>query len=171
MKTYLFAAMSLDGFIATEKGDEDFLADEHWSEFKKIAKKTGCFIVGRKAYDAVNKWGDYGFDEIKALKIIVSQNKDLKLKQNYLLANSPAEALQIAEGNKFKEVVVAGGGHLNSAFLDNNLIDEIVLTVEPCVLGKGISFFSNKDFSKKLKLNSCEKLKKGIVKLSYRIIS
>jgi dihydrofolate reductase len=171
MKTYLFAAISLDGFIATAKGDEDFLADEHWAEFKKLAEKFGCFIVSRKAYDVVNKWSDYGFDEIKALKIIVSQNKDLKLKQNYLLANSPAEALQIAEGNKFKNVLVAGGGHLNSAFLDKNLIDELILTIEPRVLGEGISFFSNKNFSKKLKLNSCEKLKKGIVRLGYKIIN
>lgn len=172
MKTYLFVAMSLDGFIADKDGNEDFLAQAHWAEFTKLAEEIGCFIVSRKAYDAVNAWADENcsFDEISAKKIIVSKNIDLKLKEGYMLASSPQAALDIAEKNDCEEVLVAGGGQLNRAFLENNLIDEIFFTIESCILGQGVDFVAGGKFAKKLKLIDVEKLDGGIVKLNYEIV-
>jgi dihydrofolate reductase len=170
MEIYLFAAMSVDGFIATLNGSEDFLADEHRDQFKGLAEKSGCLIVGRKAYDEVQKWEEYGFDDIEAVKIVVSRNRELKLKQGYIWADSPEQALTIARGNKCEAAVIAGGAHLNSAFLDKDLIDELVLTIEPCAIGKGISFFADKKWAKRLQLIECNKLKEGIVSLHYKII-
>jgi len=171
MKIYLFAAMSLDGFIATNEYSEDFLGDEHWNEFTSLCENKGCFIVSRKVYELVNKWEEkYSLNNINAKKIIVSKNPNFKLKNGYLLAFSPTDALNIAKKNKFNEVVVAGGGQLNSAFLDNNLVDELVLTIESCLIGKGISFFSNKSFKKKLKLIAVKKINSDVVRLHYEVI-
>lgn len=172
MKTYLFAAMSLDGFIADKNGEENFLSDVHWIEFAKLAEKVGCFVVSRKAYEIVNEWADdvCSFDDIKARKIIVSRNSELKLKDGYVLASSSQNALDVAMENNCKEVLVAGGGELNRAFLEKNLIDEIVFTVEPCILGQGIDFVAGSELSKKLKLINVEKLDGGIVRLNYEII-
>ncbi|EKE18411.1 MAG: hypothetical protein ACD_9C00344G0005 [uncultured bacterium] len=168
MRISLFAAMSLDGFIADDNGNEDFLSDVHWAEFTKIAEKIGCFVVSRKAYDAVNKWDDE--DNIKAKKIIVSKNSQLELKKGYLLASSPESALDVAAENGCDEVLVAGGGQLNRAFLENDLVDEIFLTIEPCILGKGVDFVAGSELSKKLKLVDVEKLENGIVRLNYEVI-
>ncbi len=172
MKKYLFAAMSLDGFIADEQGSEDFLADAHWAEFVKIAEKVGCFVVSRKAYDAVNQWKDENcsFDNINAKKIIVSKNSELKFKGGYLLASSPLHALEVARDNDCDAVLVAGGGQLNKAFLENDLVDEMFLTIEPCILGKGVDFVASSELSKRLKLIDLEKMENGIVRLNYEII-
>lgn len=49
-------AMSVNGFIATEKGDEDFLSQENWGKFRQLAEEFGNFVVGRKTYEAVKAW-------------------------------------------------------------------------------------------------------------------
>ena len=171
MKTTLFAAMSLDGFIADKDGSEDFLADVHWWEFVKLAEKIGCLIVSRKAYDIVNQWeSQYNFDTIKAIKIIVSKNAELELKQGFSLATSPEKAIEISNQNNCSEVLVAGGGSLNGAFLENNFVDELILTVEPCILGQGTYFVGDVKLGKKLKLKDVTKVEDGIVKLNYEIV-
>ncbi len=172
MKTYLFAAMSLDGFIADSDGGEDFLAETHWSEFTELAEKSGCFIVSRKAYEMVNQWADEScnFDDIKATKIIVSRNFNLVLKEGYLLASSPEHAISIARENGCEEILVAGGGQLNSAFLKSDLIEKIIFTIEPCILGSGVNFMANSELPKKLKLIDAEKLDSGILRLKYDVV-
>lgn len=164
--------MSLDGFIADKDGSEDFLAETHWVEFTRLAEKIGCFIVSRKAYEVVDEWKDEkcSFDKINAKKIIVSKNIELKLKEGYMLASSPQVAFDLAEENGCQEVLIAGGGQLNKAFLENNLIDEIFFTIEPCILGQGVDFAAGSEFAKKLKLIEMEKLDGGIVKLNYQLI-
>ena len=73
MKIILFMATSLNGMIADKSGSEDFLSDTNWQTFSDFAKKHGCFIIGRKTYEAVQKWPDYNFNDIDArLKIVVS---------------------------------------------------------------------------------------------------
>jgi len=56
MKVILFMAMSVNGCIARKNGDEDFLSHKNWEAFCNLAKECGCFIVGRKTFEAVQKW-------------------------------------------------------------------------------------------------------------------
>jgi len=163
-------AQTINGIIATENYSEDFLSDTHWKGFLSLAKKTRCFIVGRKTYEAVKKWKDYTFDTIKAAKIVVSKNKQFTLSKAYVLAHSPKDALEKAKKLGFQNVLLAGGGTLNSAFLKKMLIDEIIISVEPCALGKGIKIFSEENVECKLKLLEITKLKEGIVQLHYDVI-
>jgi len=75
---YLWTDLSL-----LAKGDEIFWQMNIGRKFKKLAEKFGCFIVSRKAYDVVIN-GAIMVLMKSSFEIIVSQNKDLKLKQNYL---------------------------------------------------------------------------------------
>ena len=61
-------AISVNGIIATKEGSEDFLSHDNWIQFVELAHKIGCFIWGRKTYDAVTKWkGDY-LNDLKDVK-------------------------------------------------------------------------------------------------------
>ncbi|MDO8509616.1 MAG: hypothetical protein Q7S24_00555 [bacterium] len=66
MKIILFMATSLNGMISSKSGKEDFLSHTNWESFGEFAKKHGCFIIGRKTYEAVQKWPDYNFNDIEA---------------------------------------------------------------------------------------------------------
>lgn len=167
MKVKLYMAITTNGIIARETGEEDFLSDLNWECFRKLAEEIGCFIIGRKTYDAVKKWKDFSFDEIKAKKIVVSQ-KALEI-QGYLPVKSPKEAIEKAKSEGFETVLLTGGSELNSSFMRERLVNEIILNVEPVVLGRGIRLFAEADFEAKLKLIDVKKLEDGIIQLYYGV--
>ena len=169
MKVILYMAQSINGYIARENHEEDFLSHENWILFLRLVKYCGCFIIGRKTYEEVKKWKEYNFDNIKAVKIIISKNPNYKLDRGYVLAKSPKDALKLA--NKFKNVLLTGGGTINSAFMKQNLVDEIIVNVEPYILGRGIKIFAEEDFENKLKLQDVRKSKSGIVQLKYKVLT
>lgn len=169
MNVTLYMAISLNGYIARENGSEDFLSDAHWEKFCSFAKKHGNFIVGRKTYDAVKNWGeDFGFDDLKEItKVVISQNENTKLDEGYMRATSPQGALEQLQN--FESVLVIGGAAINTAFIQEDLLDEIILSIEPAVLGKGIPLFAQGDFVKKLTFVSSEE-SSSIVTLRYRVV-
>src|SRR3989338_242156 len=169
MKTILYMAITANGMIARENNQEDFLSHENWKVFVKLAESAGCFIIGRKTYEEVKKWEEYNFDSVNARKIIVSRDKGYKPAVGYTTAISPKDALQKASRLSFKRVLLAGGSILNSSFMNEGLIDEIILNIEPYILGKGISLFTSHNFEGKLKLIKATALKRGIVQLHYKV--
>jgi dihydrofolate reductase len=169
MNVRIFMAQSVNGMIAREDFSEDFLADAHWDCFLGQVKEAGCFVVGRETYETVKSWKEFSFDSIKATKIVISSDKSLKLDKGFTLATSPADALKKAKEKKFANVVVTGGGGINAAFMKQGLVNELVLNIEPFVLGKGIHIFSEDEFECRLKLVSVKKLKEGILQLRYNV--
>ena len=165
-------AISANGIIATETGDEEFLSHENWEKFCELAKEFGNFVVGRKTYEAVKKWDDgYNFDDLVGVeKVIISEDKNFKLDKGYTLANSPQDALAKLSEKGFEKVLITGGANVNSTFAKANLLDEIILNVEPVVVGKGIPVFASEDFELKLKLISSEKSASGILTLGYNVL-
>lgn len=172
MKVVLFMAMSVNGYIARENGDEDFISHANWKTFCNLAKECGCFVVGRKTYEAVQGWGEeYSFDNVEAReKVIITKNKDFKAGENYTIADSPVRAVNELKNKGLQNILVTGGATVNSAFVKQGLIDEIILNIEPFVLGKGIQLFSEEEFGYKLKLLGTKNIKDGIIQLCYQVI-
>lgn len=162
-------AVSANGIIASKTGSEDFLSHTNWVQFVKLAKKVGCFMWGRKTYEAVIKWeGDYLNDLEGVKKIIISQS-NLDLKEGFELVDSPENALKMLENNGFKEAIITGGSTVNSSFAEKGLIDEIIFDVNPSILGEGIPVFKPIGFELSLELINTEKLNDGIVELHYKV--
>ncbi|MCX6815936.1 MAG: dihydrofolate reductase family protein [Candidatus Aenigmarchaeota archaeon] len=169
MKVILFMSMSVNGIIAREDGSEDFLSDENWKVFCKLAKQMGCFVIGRKTYETVMRlYKNYNFDDVKAKKIVVSTSSNFS-PAGYTVAKSPKDAIKKAKNVGFKQILLTGGSRLNSSFLKENLVDEIILNIEPAILGKGIKLFAEDAFERRLSLIKTTKLKSGIVQLHYKV--
>lgn len=170
MKIVLFMAMSLNGIIANKHGDENFLSDANWKSFSELAKEHGCFIVGRKTYEAVSKWPDFNFDGIDAkLKIVISGDENLKLEPPFVIAASPKDAIEKARAMNFESAILAGGSTLNRAFLTENLIDEIIINIEPAIIGSGIHLFAEGEFEKRLFLIESSKITDDIFQVKYKV--
>ena len=172
MKVTLFMAMSLNGIIARKNGDEDFLSHDNWNSFSDLVKHFQNFIIGRKTFEAVKKWTDgYNFDDFKdATKVVISSNQNYKTDKSYKLASNPKEALKILKESGFNNILITGGSGLNSSFAKENLIDEVILNVEPVIIGEGIPLFFSNEFDLNLKLVDVKKLPNDIVQLHYKII-
>lgn len=170
MKVILFMAMSLNGVIARENNEEDFLSHDNWVEWLKWIRKSGCVVWGRKTYEIVKTWDKQYFEDIKGVKaVVVSSNKNYKVGEGFELVSSPKEALEKLEKEGYKTAIVTGGSTLNSYFVKEKLIDEIVINVEPVVVGKGIALFNPDDFDLNLNLLETKKLGHGIIQVRYKI--
>ena len=53
-----------------------------------------------------------------------------------------------------KNIWVMGGGDLNTSFINKKLVDELIITVSPVLIGKGIPLFKEVDFELELTLKS-----------------
>ena len=169
MKIILSMAISANGIIASKSGSEDFLSQTNWVQFVKLAKKIGCFIWGRKTYEAVIEWeGDYLKDLEGVKKVIVSKSS-IELKEGFVLANSPENALRILEADGFRETIITGGATLNSEFAKRNLIDEIILDINPSILGEGVPVFNPLDLQMSLELMEVQRIEDDIVELRYKV--
>lgn len=170
MKVILYMAISLNGVIARENNDEDFLSDENWDTFVELVNKVGCVIWGRKTLEIVGGWNKRYLEGIsKAQKVVVSSDEKLKLEKGYVKATSPQNALDLLSKQGFKEAIVSGGSKLNSSFAKEGLIDEIIINIDPVVVGKGIPLFSSEDFDLNLKLLEYKKIADNRVQLRYKV--
>lgn len=164
MKTFIIAAISLDGFIARFQNDFslDWTSKEDKKFFVEITKKAKVVIFGSKTYETIGK-------PLKdRLNIVYSKQK----KYSEVLTTSlpPQELLNDLEKKGFKEVAICGGSSIYTLFMKENLVDEIYLTVEPIIFGNGIKLFNEK-INVNLKLIDFKKLNDfGTTVLHYKVL-
>lgn len=171
MKVTLYMAMSLNGIIARESNEEDFLSHKNWETFVELAHLTGCMIWGRKTHEVVKTWEKSYLDEIGDItKVVVTSRSDYAVGDGFERAASPEDALELLEQQGFKSVILTGGSRLNSSFSKKGLIDEVILNVEPVVLGKGIPLFAEDEFEARLDLLGVKRLDEGLVQLHYKVL-
>jgi dihydrofolate reductase len=146
--TQYFVAASLDGFIATEDDNLDWLisldsgADggDTQNPYSAFMKDVGAVAMGAATYEWVLEHdpGPWGFSQ----PTWVFTHRDLPLAEGggeVKLTDAPvtevhAEMVAAAGG---RNVWLVGGGELVGQFLDEDLLDEIWLSVTPVVLGAG----------------------------------
>ncbi len=166
MKVILYMAITPNGMIARKYDDTSWISKEEWDSYSAAVRRAGNLVVGRRTYNILTKQPE--FSELKAVKLIVVSRKNFStLSSNHFIAHSPKGALRLLKD--FKEIVVAGGGLLNSSFMKENLIDEIYLDVEPILFGRGIRLFAEDDFETKLELIGTKKLSNSEIQLHYKV--
>ena len=103
--------------------------------------------------------------------IVVSKsNLDLSEINNVHLADSPKHALKLLEKQNFKEAFLAGRGNLNSSFMEQGLIDEIIVDLHPHIIGTGVPIFNKGKFDYKLELINTQKLSPSVTQFHYKVV-
>lgn len=164
-------AMSANGMIADKEGKEEFLSDLNWKTFSELVSTHKNIIVGRKTYESVKEWGEqYSFDHFTAAtKVILTRNAEYVLPEGYFRAFSPKDALKAVFDADVENALIAGGASVSSGFAKEGLLNEIILNIEPAMLGNGIPLFNPDDFELKLSLMQVTQLEEGIVQLRYTV--
>lgn len=177
-------ACSINGLIADENGNEDFLSERGWEIMLEFLKEYDVLIWGRKTWDNILSWGKEYLKDLENINIIVltnEKNKENQIKKdqeinekcklpNVIYCSSIEECLNMCNILKFEKLFVSGGASINNAFMEKNLACNIILNYNPVVLNKGIPLFNGGYFKKKLKLEKVVKEKEDIVQLQYKVI-
>ena len=167
MYVTLYMAISIDGYIAKKDGDSDWVSEVDSKIFEKKIEESGCIVVGRKTFDQYydDLYPVEGVTNIVLTNDATRQDKN----ENVIFVPSPKEALQAANQKGHDMVLLIGGGHVNGAFIQDNLIDEVFLSVHPLILGEGIKIFEN--FRKQIDLEfvGSKEMEEGLIQLHYKI--
>ena len=163
-------ACSINGLIADENGNEDFLSDRNYEIMLNFLKKYDCLVWGNTTFKNVISWGENYINDLKDTTIIIF-SKEMKTSNydNVIYCNSLDMFKNICEERNLSKIFVSGGAHINTLFMKNNLVNEIIINYNPYVLNKGINLFEGDFFEQKLELNKIIQEKDGIVQIWYKV--
>lgn len=166
MEKILYMATSLDGFISDENREEDFLSSYNWEKFVELAEDAGAFVVGRKTYETVRDWENHSYLDVNARRIVLSKQDSFAVDKGYEKFSSPREVLDSI--SEIDSLVLTGGAEVNYSFLDKEMIDRVILNIEPVLVGSGVSISSG-TLNTNLKFVRMER-EDNIVTVEYRTI-
>ena len=143
--TVVYCAASLDGFIARANGDIDWLGegepdnDYGWSKF---ICDIDAIVMGRVTFEQLLTFDDWHYGKIPmtVLSRTLDQIPDKLSDHVTTSALPPKELLAQLEEQGRRRVYVDGGKTIQS-FLSAGLIDELIITTIPILIGDGIPLF------------------------------
>lgn len=164
-------ACSINGLIATENGNEDFLSNRGWKIMLEFLKEQDVLIWGRKTWENIVSWGEEYLKDLQKINIIIlSHNPGIQSNfANVQVCNSVESCLELCQKLNYEKLFISGGASVNNAFMEKGIVDEVILNYNPFLLNKGIPLFQGKYFENRLQLKEVVKEQDGIVQVHYRV--
>jgi len=172
-KIVLYIASSLDGYIARRNGGVDWLDNfndtgEDYGYYK-FYDSIDVTLMGNKTYKTSMSLGDFPY-KVKKNYVFTKQNILPQADYVEFINNNIVSFSKELKTQKGKDIWLIGGTQINELFFNNEIIDELILTVMPVTLGNGIPLFTKNVKQLKFKLNKNKSYAKGVVQLHYSII-
>ena len=173
-KVIYYLAASLDGFIARNDGSVDWLkmedTEEAGDEFREFAASVDAVLYGRKTWEKGLELDASG-DSFKGFQnyVFSRTSRQSEIPNVTFVGDDPVvfvKKLKEAEG---KNIWLMGGGELAAVLLDAGLIDEIILNIQPVILGKGIPMFNNPDEFAAFESAAVKRRESGSIQVTYRL--
>lgn len=164
-KYIAFVASSIDGRISlSKKGLPHWTSPEDKKFFHQSLARFDAVIVGRNTYESAAK-------QLRARNtfVISSRPKTLTRRGTVTFVNPKNVDLQkLLE--KYKNVTVLGGGAVYRYMVENKMLDEIFVTIEPLIFGRGKEMFIGGNQTTRVSLVSVKRLNnQGTLLVHYRI--
>ena len=169
--------MSLDGFFEGPNHELDwFVVDEEFFAYARdMLRGVDTILFGRKTYQHMaDYWPSAPADEIadqmnNLPKIVFSRTLESAEWQNSTLVKSDAIA-EISKSKQLpgKDMVILGSASLASFLLQQGLIDEYRVILNPVLLGSGNPLFQEVKQRLRLKLSRTKLFGSGVVVLYYQ---
>lgn len=172
---HVFIATSLDGFIAREDGDIGWLLsrddpdeDHGYADF--IAGMDGL-VMGRGSYEAVSRFDAWPYDKpvvVLSRSLAGTAVPEVLLGRVRFVDLTPSAAMEMLAIEGWRHVYVDGGRVVQS-FLRDGLIQDLVITQVPVLIGQGLRLFGSLDRDVALHHLGTTTFPSGLVQSKYRV--
>ncbi len=170
-KCTVFIATSLDGYITGENESLEWLfqvegeGDNGIGEFYDT---VDTILMGRKTYDWIMQYEKEEFPYKGKDCFVFTRSAKANTEYVNFVNEPPAQLVKKLKGEEGKVIWLMGGGELLHDFLKENLVDELILTIAPVILGKGTPLFGKGDVETALVLKRVRPFNQ-FVELSYEV--
>jgi len=184
VRTQYYTATSLDGFIAGAGDDLDWLTEyrppdppadltRDTGSYDEFYAGIGALVSGSSTYewvlDHVDEWPYPG----KPTWVLSSRELPAPPgEEDVRVVNSSVEDLRedFEEAVGDKDLWVVGGGPVASQFAEAGMLDDVIVTVVPVVLGSGKPLFAERLPGGPMKLVEARPSPTGMVELRYEVV-
>lgn len=172
---HVFIAASLDGFIARNDGDIEWLlsrddpSEDHG--YESFIRNIDGIIMGRGSYEKVRTFDSWFYNKpvLVLSKQLASSPVPEELEGLVRFSDlSPKAAMDMLAGEGWRRVYVDGGQVIQS-FLREGLIADMVITHIPVLIGEGRPLFGPSDGDISLTHIETKAFASGLVQSHYRV--
>ena len=144
---YVFIAQSIDGYIADKNGGIEWLEsvpnpDQIDMGYKAFMERVDAIVMGRATFETVLGFGiPWPYEKpVFVLSNSLKTVPDALHGKVELTVGSPDEICAALQDKGYENLYIDGGKTIQH-FLAEDLIDELIITTIPVVLGGGVSLF------------------------------
>lgn len=171
-KVIVYIATSLDGYIAKPNDDIGFLSiveqDGEDYGYADFIKTVDAVIVGRKTYDKVISMG-FDFPHADKDTYIITRTPRPDIGSVKFYTGDIKELVGNLKSGKGKNIFCDGGAEIVNELLKDKLVDELIISVVPVLVGNGTKLFNDGRPEQRLELISTKQFEKGLTQLHYTI--
>lgn len=183
-KIVLFMHTSLDGFVAGPNGEMDWIKvdDEMFDYAGQRTNEADTALYGRVTYQMMDAYWPTAADKPNATKHDIEHstwyNKVSKVVLSRTLSSENLSNTKIIRDNVIseitqlkqaagKDIIIFGSPSASHTLMQENLIDDYWLFVNPILLGEGIPLFKNIKNRTNVNLITTHVFSSGVVCLHY----
>ncbi|MFT2817726.1 dihydrofolate reductase family protein [Leifsonia sp. A12D58] len=173
----VFIGTSLDGFIARENGDIEWLTK--WDAvlgdtgFDAFFASIDTLVVGRNTYETVREFEPWPYEGKRVLvfsRTMAGRHTADELEPLTSIHDSLDEVVTTLNDDGARRVYVDGGQTIQT-FLRAGLITDMIISRAPVLLGSGIPLFGPLDHDIELSLTGMRQLNGGFSQTTYKVVN
>jgi len=171
MKGSVYIGTSLDGFIAREDGDiewlEEFADEEAMPAYEEFIGKIDAFVIGRGTFEKILTFPSWPYTlDAFLLSTTMKEVPAIAEGKITLLSMKPKEVMAYLSDKGYSNAYI-DGGKVIQGFLNEDLIDELIISKLPILIGSGIPLFGHLDVDLRFTHIKTEVHANGIVRSHY----
>jgi dihydrofolate reductase len=168
----VFVGTSVDGFIARPNGDLDFLPEGGGEPhgYDEFMASVDALVIGRKTYETVLAFEAWPYGD-KRVVVLSSRPIDLSAAGKGVVEQMdgpPAEIVAQLAASGAHNLYVDGGKTIQG-FLRAGLIQRLIITRVPVLIGDGVPLFGTLPQDIRLRHIMTRHFPSGLVQSEYRI--
>ena len=172
-KLSIFIATSLDGYIAKPNDDLSFLklVEKEGEDYgyANFTSTIDTIIIGRKTYDWVHREiGTSHYDNGERDVYVITRTERPDVGRIKFYTGNVTELVQKLKSDDGKNIYCDGGAEIINELLKNDLIDELIISVIPVLVGNGTRLFKDGRPEQMLEFVSAKTFDTGLVQLHYK---
>ena len=165
-KVILFIATSLDGFIARKDGTIDWLFTDDDYGYKEFYGSIDTTLTGGVTYRGTRTFGEFPYPGKTSFVFSRKPPVNDRNPVNFI-SSDVAEFVRRLKLKTGKDIWLVGGGQINTILLNAKLIDKMVISVHPVILGEGIALFGERPRESFFELTDHKAYTSGLMQLTY----
>jgi dihydrofolate reductase len=174
MMVSVFIGTSVDGFIARPDGTLDFLPADGGEPhgYNKFIATVDALVIGRKTFETVLAFPAWPYGD-KRVVVLSSQPLDFSAVRGgrvEQMSGTPAEIVAKLEASGSRHIYLDGGITIQR-FLRAGLVNCLIITRVPVLIGEGIPLFGSLPHDVHLKHVATQHYPSGLVKSEYQIVT